>query len=216
MNFILSMGRGVRILMALLVGGYLLGFILSACGVNVPLRLGLTPVRFWSGDYWQPFTYWLFPAGLFDLLMNVFVLCILGRRIEDEWGSNQIVTFACIVATLAGLLAIWLPPGGTITLMGGAVVSNALMAAWIRLYGHEMLTLSGIGTVSVRSLFLAALLLGFLLAILMNPGWQTFLMQIAALSGAIMTWIYLFWRWKRNMQMEAVPLTRGRTARLEL
>src|ERR1700736_3976806 len=69
----------------------LVGTIWKAPGSNWLLtRFGLVPSAVLHGmRIWQPFTYMFMHADLMHILLNMFMLWMFGRALEQVWGRNR-------------------------------------------------------------------------------------------------------------------------------
>ncbi|MCE2390730.1 MAG: rhomboid family intramembrane serine protease [Proteobacteria bacterium] len=63
---------------------------------------------FFSGFFWQPFTYmWLHaPSSAFHLLFNMFALWMFGGPLESVWGSRRFLRFYLTCGVGAGVIIV--------------------------------------------------------------------------------------------------------------
>ena len=213
LRFLTALPPGVR---ALLVFLTVLGMA-GAMGnfskaYDLHAALALSPPAFWKGQVWQAVTYALLPAGIFDFLMNGFMLAVLGAWVERAWSRRGLWTYCLITAMGTGLAKAVLTPSSNDVLTGTGGVVLGLIAAWVRLCGNGRVQLLGVGEMPVRqtaALVAAATLgLAFATAGLMNA--------LVAFSGALVGWLYLSVRWKFNSSQRSRIVVNERVSRLEL
>ncbi len=90
----LLIANGVVFVASLLAGGI------------VVYVLGLQPaVVIGRGWVWQPLTYMFVHAGLFHLLLNMFVLWMFGAEIERLWGTSEFVKYYVLCGLGAAALS---------------------------------------------------------------------------------------------------------------
>ncbi len=66
---------------------------------------GLVPEKVISeGKVWQLFTYMFLHGGILHLLVNMYLLYIFGRAIEEAWGSKKFIQYYLFCGIGAGLL----------------------------------------------------------------------------------------------------------------
>ena len=70
-----------------------------------------TPMTFWGGAFWQPFTYmWLHsPGSLMHIGFNMLALWMFGSPMASVWGPRRFLRFYLICGVGAGLLIVTLP-----------------------------------------------------------------------------------------------------------
>ena len=69
----------------------------------------LTPIEFWSGRLWQPFTYMFLHGSLVHLAMNMFVFWMFGSPLALVWGPKRFLRFYLFCGVFAGLMIATLP-----------------------------------------------------------------------------------------------------------
>lgn len=100
---------------------------------------GLIPMASTRGlRIWQPFTYLFLHGNLWHLLINMLVLWMFGRDIEQTWGRRRFFQYFFITGVGAGLInvaikMIFYPAGGQeqtiITIGASGAIYGILMAA---------------------------------------------------------------------------------------
>ena len=70
-------------------------------------QFGLIPEAVIHGlRVWQPFTYIFLHGGLFHLLINMLMLWMFGRELEQVWGKRRFLNYFFICGVGAGLIEI--------------------------------------------------------------------------------------------------------------
>lgn len=69
----------------------------------------LTPIDFWSGRLWQPFTYMFLHGSLVHLAMNMFVFWMFGSPLALVWGPKRFLRFYLFCGVFAGFMIATLP-----------------------------------------------------------------------------------------------------------
>lgn len=84
----------------------LVGSIWKAPGSNWLLAMfGLVPSGVLHGmRLWQPFTYMFMHADLMHILLNMFMLWMFGRALEQVWGRNRFYKYYFVCGIGAGLI----------------------------------------------------------------------------------------------------------------
>lgn len=209
-RFIAALSPGVRVMVVLLTGVYLLAV---AGGLthafNLYHWLAASGVAFWHGQIWRLVTYVLLPMGLTDFVTNVFALILLGSMLERHWTRGELWLFCAAVAAGAGLVAVSL---GSVPMTGAAPMVFGLLVAWAFVCGHETVLLPWLGQVTVRKLALS-LAAGSVLLMCFSAGLVSALLLV---SGGLVGWLYLWLRHKWVMTRSSRVVPSERINRLEL
>lgn len=111
-SFVPSMTAGVKLLLIVNVGIYLLMFVAIRTGLFAPFQvLGLVPqsvVK--SFAVWQLFTYMFLhdPQGVGHILLNMLMLWMFGPPIEGIWGRKRFLTYYIYCGLGAGVSVVLL------------------------------------------------------------------------------------------------------------
>lgn len=94
-----------------LIGGYVIGYILSIIAGGVLDYLTLEPVYIFKGQVWRLFTWVLVPPdslGIFTFIM-LFFYYSLGTTLERTWGTFRynVYIFSGIIFTIIGALLLY-------------------------------------------------------------------------------------------------------------
>jgi membrane associated rhomboid family serine protease len=103
---------------------------------------GLIPEAVIHGlRFWQPFTYIFLHGGLFHLLINMLMLWMFGRELEQVWGKKRFLNYFFICGVGAGLIEVVIKavpmllgrPGALVPTIGasgaifGILIANAVL-----------------------------------------------------------------------------------------
>jgi membrane associated rhomboid family serine protease len=204
---------GVRVLLFVLSASYLIAVIGSVSGIYNSYRwLALNPFAVWKGYVWQVFTYPLVPEGLVIFIFNAIAIVWLGRQLEREWSRWELWSYCLLTATGAGMAKLFLSPWNGYPLMGTAGIVFGLLAAWLRIFGHERAVFWSVWDTTILQAGLVMTAVGLLL-MLFTAGWVDALVMFC---GGLTGWVYLSLRWKLNREQPGQLTESGRIRRLEL
>lgn len=127
---------------------FLLGAILGkSTGISLPLQLGLSGAKFFSGHIYQVLTYPFVGNGLFEVLFNCLLLWLVGSELEEIWGAKRYAKFlfaSSLGASVLFLLLATIFYSGSISyalpLTGLMGVTNFLLLAYAILYPDRLFT----------------------------------------------------------------------------
>lgn len=206
---------GTRRILGILVVAYLAALAGRSFGAWDLYRwCALESPAFWKGDVWRVISYAFLPAGLTDFLVNGILLTVAGCRVEQVWSRRELWSFCLLMALGVGLTKVVVVPAGAAPLLGAAGVVYGLLAAWIRLFGHEEIRLMGVWPMSAR--WALILFAGLSVALsCWQPGGAG-LQNLIPLAGGVIGWLYLGWRWRRNLADAGQTIASKRIRKLEL
>jgi len=70
-------------------------------------EFGLVPLGIFPGlRIWQPFTYIFLHGGLWHLLINMLMLWMFGRELEQVWGKRRFLNYFFLCGVGAGLIEV--------------------------------------------------------------------------------------------------------------
>ncbi len=211
--YVASLTRGVRVLLLCMAMLYLaawIGKISDSCDLYG--WLGLSPVAFWKGRWWTVVTYALLPAGLLDFLFNCFMIGWLGAHIEKAWSPWWLWSYCLLTAVGGGVAKVLLARFDASMMVGAAPVVYGLLAAWMRLSGHEKVRAWFCGETTV---FRVGLVLMALSAVFMLSS-AGLVNTLVVLCGGLTGWLYLSLHWKLNRAQPGHSVESRRIRRLEL
>lgn len=109
---------------------------------QITMRFGLVPNGVLPGlRIWQPFTYLFLHGNLLHLLVNMFMLWMFGRNLEEVWGKRRFLNYFFLCGVGAGLITIvvkfvpllWghgpsdIPTVGASGAIFGILIANAIL-----------------------------------------------------------------------------------------
>ena len=161
---------------------------------------GLVPNLIWKRFFlWQLVTYMFIHGGFWHIAMNMFILWMFGRELEQTWGTREFTKFYFIAGIGAGLInalvATFIPSMWYIPIVGASGAIYGILVAYAMLFPERYVYVYFMIPVKVKYLVI------FLVALEFFSGWQTDgVAHFAHLGGALVGFIYLKyeWRWKIN------------------
>ncbi len=109
---------------------------------EIYLTFGLTPIDFWNGAVWQPFTT-LFLHGFYGfslhLIVNMFALWSLGRAIEMTIGSIPFFWLYFVSGLFGSLFVVIFQPNLSIPTIGASGAIMGLLSALAFFYPNSLL-----------------------------------------------------------------------------
>ena len=70
---------------------------------------GVTPRTFFTGMFWQPFTYMWLHADIWHVAMNMFMLWMFGSQLALYWGTKRFLRYYLLCGVGAGFLIVTYP-----------------------------------------------------------------------------------------------------------
>jgi membrane associated rhomboid family serine protease len=204
---------GVRVLLVVLIVPCLVAIIGNALKIyNLYRWLALDPSSFWKGYMWQVFTYPLVPEGLGNFIFNMIAIVWLGRQLEREWSRWELWSYCLLAAGGAGAAKLLLSSWNPYPLTGSSGIVFGMLAAWLRLFGHEKVVFCSVWETTILRAGLLMTALGLLLMLFSGGLINTLVVFCGGLAG----WLYLSLRWKLNREQPGQLTESGRIRRLEL
>ncbi|MDB6027897.1 MAG: rane protein [Verrucomicrobiales bacterium] len=212
-EFLLPLKSGTRSMMGLFAIVYLAQIIGEKTGTFDLVTWGaLFSKPVWAGQVWRLVTYGFITPSPAVFMINILYIGMLGTWLERVWSPREWWGF-CLLCTIGtGAIKLAVTPFSPIGLIGNVGMTFGLLVAWGRIFAHETVLLMGIWRMTIRS---AALVFGLVNVLLNLPcsGWVNVLIL---LSGGIIGWFYLSFRWKLVNVQASRPLDSARISRLEL
>ena len=181
------------ILSSVMLGVYLLDFIMPGYGISSFLYLDLNLVA--QGQVWRLLTFLFLPpnTSVLWILFSLYFYCLIGNSLENEWGTfrfNVFYLFGAVGAILAALFT-----GG----MGTNVYLNlSLFLAFAAIYPDFQVMVFFILPVKVK--YLALLVILFLLVMLVLGNWNT---RISILMSFLNVLLFFGGDFLRNLKQQA-------------
>jgi membrane associated rhomboid family serine protease len=158
-------------------------------GVKFLEVFGLMPVRVTKGLWlWQMFTYMFLHGGFFHLVINLFVLWMFGRAIENVWGSSEFLRYYFICGLGAALLTILSGPFARTISIGASGAVYGILLAFAMLFPDEMIYLYFFIPMRAKHFVIFLGVMAFLSS-LSSPGGGV--AHLAHLGGLLTGYIYL-------------------------
>lgn len=108
--------------------------------LNLLHQLSLSSLSFWhQGKWWQPFTFFLVHTDLFQMLLNMLILWMIGSELEAQWGSRFFTQyyFACALSGGVICLLLSLFVKTPLVVLGSAGAIYGLLIAYGILYAER-------------------------------------------------------------------------------
>lgn len=149
----------------------------------------LRPQLLWSGHVWKLFTYTLYEAQPFGLLITGLVLWMFASPLEKAWGTQRFLTFYFSTTALAGLggalVGLAAPSVGRFANAGGTAAFEALAAGFALSFAQSQILLGFVLPIPARALI--PLTLGItLLYVLMTGAVVGYVVPVLALFAGVL------------------------------
>lgn len=181
------------ILSSVMLGVYLLDFIMPGYGISSFLYLDLNLVA--QGQVWRLLTFLFLPpnTSVLWILFSLYFYCLIGNSLENEWGAfrfNVFYLFGAVGAILAALFT-----GGVGT---NVYLNLSLFLAFAAIYPDFQVMVFFILPVKVK--YLALLDILFLLVMLVLGNWNT---RISILMSFLNVLLFFGGDFLRNVKQQA-------------
>jgi membrane associated rhomboid family serine protease len=212
-NFLQPLKTGTRVLvliMALLYAGSLVG---RATGkFNLFEWLGLRSTSVWHGEVWRVVSYAFLSPNLFNFVLNVVMVAMLGAFLERVWSPKEFWSYCVVSAAGASLAKILITPTSEILIVANVAMVFGLLVAWAKMFGPERVYFMGIWEMSVRT---CALVFGVISILAMLPC-AGILTTLIMLCGGVAGWLFLTLRIRSVNSQRSKVVGSVRMGRLEL
>ena len=152
-------------------------------------QFGLVPSFVWQNfKIWQPFTYLFLHGGATHLLLNMFVLWMFGRELEEIWGKKQFFVYYFITGIGAGLITTLFSLYSIVPIVGASGAIYGLLLAYGVMYPERKVYVYFLFPVKIK--YFVAVLAGLSFFASLSPG-QSVISHLTHLSGMIIGYIYL-------------------------
>jgi membrane associated rhomboid family serine protease len=226
---------GVKLLVLACAGVFLLQSLIALLVPGLTARInymfGLVPLGVIPGlRIWQPFTYIFLHGGLFHLLINMLMLWMFGRELEQVWGKRRFLSYFFLCGVGAGVLTIlvkfvplaWgqrpsdIPTIGASGAIFGILIANAI------LFPDRQIWLFPLPLMIPMRPFVAVMGAIEFFSTLGSSG--DGVAHVCHLSGMLIGWLYLRrgsflfrvrneiadWRYQRNRKKFEVYMRKGK------
>lgn len=203
---------GLKWLLIANTGVFVLEILVGALagGDALLVLFGLRPATVIErGWVWQPITYMFLHAGLFHLLINMFVLWMFGMEIEHLWGRAEFLRYYFLCGLGAAALSFVFSWNSYVIGASGAVLG--VLLAFGVLFPDRYIFLWFLIPIRAKYLVagIAALEVLYLITASGGP-----IANAAHLGGMLAGWIYLKW-WRGGPSLERLT-SRLRRRKLKL
>jgi len=143
---------------------------------------------FQHGDWWQIWTYaWLHSEHMpFHILLNVWMIFILGPVLERTIGTMRFIIFYLLAAPLSVLTFDLWHLGENVSLVGASGCAFALLTAVAVQFPHRQVTALILFVFKMRMRLLTlAIVICVIEAVMLWFGWLPFIAHTAHLGGAV-------------------------------
>jgi membrane associated rhomboid family serine protease len=178
----------IKLLLFLNGGVFLLQ--LTAFGPGIVQYFGLAPAMVAQGAVWQLVTYMFLHGGFFHILINMFVLWMFGRDLENAWGSRQFLKFYMICGLGAGVVTLVGMWGQTIPTIGASGAIYGVLLAFGMTYPNRPIYLWFL--VPIKAKYMVMIWGGLALINSYSSGGDG-IAHITHLGGLVVGFIYLKW-----------------------
>ncbi|HRZ86404.1 MAG TPA: rhomboid family intramembrane serine protease [bacterium] len=161
-GFSFDLAPAVKLLLIVHAAVFLLQVVLRHA-IDVDALFGLAPAAVVQGGaFWQPFTYFLLHASVWQLIVNALVLWMFGSDVERAFGTRQFALGYVILPALTGICSVAVSPSYGGLLCGPAAPMLGILTAFGLLFPSRMVTMLIllVFPVTLKAKYLAA---GFIL-----------------------------------------------------
>lgn len=198
-NFNWGIPDGVKIIILINVCVFVL-IELSGFRFEIFELFGLVPEDTWrSLKIWQPLTYLFLHSGLFHIFINMFVLWMFGRDLENRWGKKSFIRYFLITGIGSGIVTILFDLESNIPVVGASGAVYGVLMAYALAFPNRLVYLYGLFPVKVKYLIAFLGAAAFLASI---SEARSTISHLTHLSGMIIGLVYLkkgklFTNWSR-------------------
>ncbi len=182
---------GVKTLLIVNVAVYLLQQFLDP---RLTMTLGVTPTRVLQDlAVYQLITYMFLHGNFFHILINMFVLWMFGREIEQTWGTKRFVWYYLLTGLAGGIFTVVFQPNFTLPTIGASGAIYGLLAAYAVMFPNRTIYLFLVVPIKVK--YAVVLFVGLELLASMNAT-SDGIGHWAHLGGAAVGFLYLKLDWR--------------------
>jgi len=191
-------GRAIKWLIIANISVYIIQMFL---GRNFLLTFGLVPVRVVRNLWlWQIFTHMFVHGGLFHLLINLFVLWMLGKPIEEEWGTSSFLKYYFTCGVGASIFVLLTSLNSRIPIVGASGAIYGILVAFAMLYPDSIIYLYFLFPIKAKHF---AILIGVVAFLSGLSGGKSNIGDFGHLGGLLVGYVYLkFPLWKYRFHSE--------------
>ncbi len=145
---------------------------------------------------WQFFTYMFLHGGVWHLAINMFILWMFGRQLEDLWGNKAFLRYYLTCGIGAGVATYFFTMGSDVVTIGASGAIFGILVAYAVIYPEQLVTLLlfFILPITLKAKHLVMIIAGMELLQCIS-GTVDGIGHFAHLGGAVVGYIYLkMWR----------------------
>ena len=182
--------NGVKLLLIINILIFSLMVLLGQRDRDLVIQIfGLVPYSI-SNDYkiWQTFTYLFLHDGPIHIIFNMFLLWVLGKDLEIDWGRNKFLIFYFICGIGAGLITWMININSLRPVVGASGAIYGVLVAYGFTYPNRMIYLYGLIPMKVKYMVTCLVIIAFFASLFST---QSKISHITHLSGIIIGIIYI-------------------------
>lgn len=185
-NFIYSKYKVIKIIIILNIIIFLIEI---STGRKFIYNFGLVPEDiFHKFTLWQIFTYMFLHGNLFHILVNMFILWMFGRNIEEIWGSYKFLKYYFICGIFAGVLILITSPYSDIPNIGASGAIYGILTAFAIIFPDTLIYVYFIFPIKAKYM---VILMGFISFLSGISGTEPGISHFGHLGGIVAGYIYL-------------------------
>ena len=193
----LSLPSGVKLLLIINIAVFILMVLSGQRDRDIIIRIfGLIPNAI-SNEYkfWQTVTYLFIHDGPIHIIFNMFLLWVLGKDLEIDWGQKKFLIFYFICGIGAGLITWLVNMNSPRPVVGASGAVYGVLIAYGFTYPNRMVYLYGLFPLKVKYMVLGLGVIAFFASL---SAAQSKISHITHIAGMIIGIIYILFnfRWK--------------------
>ncbi len=169
----------------------------SLTGKTLINWFGLHPVHIFKKFFiWQFVTYMFLHGDFVHILLNMFILWMIGCEVERYWGYKKFLTYYFICGTGAGFFHLILNISSSIPVVGASGAIYGILIAYAMLFPERLVILFPF-PIPIKAKYLAIILAA--LELMFGFFGQSGVAHFAHLGGMIVGFVYLKFGWKISL-----------------
>jgi len=182
---------GVKTLLVINVAVYLLQQFFDP---RLTMNLGVTPTRVLHDlAVYQLITYMFLHGNFLHILINMFVLWMFGREIEQTWGTKRFVWYYLLTGLAGGIFTVIFQPNFALPTIGASGAIYGLLAAYAVMFPNRTIYLYFLIPIKVKYAVILFVGLELLASMSATPDG---IGHWAHLGGAAVGFLYLKLDWR--------------------
>lgn len=158
---------------------------------------GLSPVLVFKKLYvWQFFTYMFLHGDFFHILLNMFILWMIGSEVERHWGEREFLKYYFLCGVGAGFFHLLFNTSSPIPVVGASGAIYGILIAYAMLFPDRLVILFPF-PIPIKAKYLAIILA--MLELIFGFLGQSGIAHFAHLGGMIVGFVFLKFGWKLSL-----------------